>query len=79
MERFLTATTKTLDDLFLDALEDIYFAERQILKAGRIWRAAQSEAGKAGFLQHRDEMQAGSSAMNRPSKSSENTRVARPA
>jgi ferritin-like metal-binding protein YciE len=56
MERFLTATTKTLDDLFLDALEDIYFAERQILKAGRIWRAAQSEAGKAGFLQHRDEM-----------------------
>lgn len=25
------ATTKTLDDLFLDTLKDIYFAEKQIL------------------------------------------------
>lgn len=52
------ATTKTLDDLFLDTLKDIYFAERQILKAlPKMARAAQSEEGKAGFLKHRDETQ----------------------
>jgi ferritin-like metal-binding protein YciE len=53
------ASTKTLDDLFLDTLKDIYFAEKQILKAlPKMARAAQSEEGKAGFLQHRDETQA---------------------
>lgn len=52
------ASTKTLDDLFLDTLKDIYFAEKQILKAlPKMARAAQSEEGKAGFLQHRDETQ----------------------
>jgi ferritin-like metal-binding protein YciE len=52
------ATEKTLDDLFLDTLKDIYFAEKQILKAlPKMARAAQSEDGKAGFLQHRDETQ----------------------
>ena len=50
------ATEKTLNDLFLDTLKDIYFAEKQILKAlPKMARAAQSEEGKAGFLQHRDE------------------------
>ena len=50
--------TKTLDDLFLDTLKDIYIAEKQILKAlPKMARAAQSEEGKAGFLQHRDETQ----------------------
>ncbi|TAU79537.1 ferritin-like domain-containing protein (plasmid) [Rhizobium leguminosarum] len=54
-----TSTTKTLDDLFLDTLKDIYFAEKQILKAlPKMARAAQSEEGKAGFLLHRDETQA---------------------
>ncbi|MBU0737018.1 MAG: ferritin-like domain-containing protein [Alphaproteobacteria bacterium] len=49
---------KTLSDLFLDTLKDIYFAEKQILKAlPKMARAAQSEEGKAGFLQHRDETQ----------------------
>jgi ferritin-like metal-binding protein YciE len=49
---------KTLDDLFLDTLKDIYFAEKQILKAlPKMARAAQSEEGKAGFLKHRDETQ----------------------
>ena len=49
---------KTLDDLFLDTLKDIYYAEKQILKAlPKMARAAQSEEGKAGFLQHRDETQ----------------------
>ncbi len=52
------ATTKTLDDLFLDTLKDIYFAEKQILKAlPKMARAAQSEEGRAAFLQHREETQ----------------------
>ena len=52
------AATKTLDDLFLDTLKDIYFAEKQILKAlPKMARTAQSDEGKAGFLQHRDETQ----------------------
>src|ERR671929_2189981 len=52
------ATEKTLNDLFLDTLKDIYYAEKQILKAlPKMARAAQSEEGKAGFLQHRDETQ----------------------
>jgi ferritin-like metal-binding protein YciE len=49
---------KTLNDLFLDTLKDIYFAEKQILKAlPKMARAARSEEGMAGFLQHRDETQ----------------------
>ncbi|MBY5334963.1 ferritin-like domain-containing protein [Rhizobium leguminosarum] len=53
------ATEKTLNDLFLDTLKDIYYAEKQILKAlPKMARAAQSEEGRAGFLQHRDETQA---------------------
>lgn len=52
------AATKKLDDLFLDTLKDIYFAEKQILKAlPKMARVAQSEEAKAGFLQHRDETQ----------------------
>jgi len=52
------ASQKTLDDLFLDTLKDIYYAEKQILKSlPKMARAAQSEQGKAGFLQHRDETQ----------------------
>ncbi|MDM9623288.1 hypothetical protein A6U87_05945 [Rhizobium sp. AC44/96] len=52
------ATTKTLNDLFFDTLKDIYYAEKQILKAlPKMARATQSDEGKAGFLQHRDETQ----------------------
>lgn len=52
------ATEKTLDDLFLDTLKDIYFAEKQILKAlPKMARAAQAKEGKDGFLHHRDETQ----------------------
>ena len=47
---------KQLDDLFLDTLKDIYFAERQILKAlPKMAKAATSEDLKAGFEQHRAE------------------------
>ena len=52
------ATAKTLEDLFLDTLKDIYYAEKQILKAlPKMARASQSEEGRAGFLQHREETQ----------------------
>lgn len=49
---------KTLNDLFLDTLKDIYYAEKQILKAlPKMARASQSEEGKAAFLKHRDQTQ----------------------
>lgn len=49
---------KTLRDLFVDTLKDIYFAEKQILKAlPKMARAAQSEDEKNAFLHHRDETQ----------------------
>lgn len=47
------AEDKSLDDLFLDTVKDIYFAERQILKAlPKMAKAAQSPDLKAGFEQH---------------------------
>jgi ferritin-like metal-binding protein YciE len=50
------AKEMTLDDLFYDTLKDIYFAERQILKAlPKMARAATSEKLKEGFLKHKQE------------------------
>jgi len=50
------AAEKTLDDLFLDTLKDIYYAERQILKAlPKMAKAAQSADLKAGFEKHQVE------------------------
>jgi ferritin-like metal-binding protein YciE len=50
------AKEKTLDDLFLDTLKDIYYAERKILKTlPKMQRAAQSDTLKAAFGKHRDE------------------------
>src|SRR5690606_16267155 len=47
---------KTLDDLFLDTLKDIYYAERQIVKTlPKMAKAAQSTTLKAGFEQHLQE------------------------
>lgn len=47
---------KTLNDLFLDTLKDIYYAEKQILKAlPKMARASQSEDGKAAFLKHKEQ------------------------
>lgn len=49
---------KQLDDLFYDTLKDIYFAERQILKAlPKMARAASSDKLKAAFEKHREETQ----------------------
>ena len=50
------AKEKTLDDLFLDTLKDIYFAERKILRAlPKMARAASSAELKAAFEKHKDE------------------------
>jgi len=44
---------KTLDDLFLDTLKDIYYAERQLVKTlPKLAKAAQSAELKAGFEEH---------------------------
>ena len=48
--------SKELDALFIEALKDIYYAERKILRAlPKMARAAQSEQLKAAFQQHREE------------------------
>lgn len=47
---------KVLADLFYDTLKDIYFAERQILKAlPKLAKAANSPQLKEAFLKHREE------------------------
>jgi ferritin-like metal-binding protein YciE len=50
------ADEKTLDDLFLDTLKDIYYAEKQIVKAlPKMAKVASSPELKAGFEQHLEE------------------------
>jgi ferritin-like metal-binding protein YciE len=52
------AEEKTLDDLFLDTLKDIYYAEKQIVKnLPKMAKAATSPELKAGFEQHAEETQ----------------------
>ncbi|XUY27271.1 ferritin-like domain-containing protein [Agrobacterium sp. rho-8.1] len=49
---------KTLDDLFYDTLKDIYYAERQVLKAlPKMARAATDQKLKAAFEKHKEETQ----------------------
>ena len=48
--------TKTLEDLFIENLKDIYYAERKILKAlPKMARGAQSEELRAAFRKHAEE------------------------
>jgi ferritin-like metal-binding protein YciE len=50
------AKEMTLADLFYDTLKDIYYAERQILKAlPKMARAAQSPQLKQGFEKHKEQ------------------------
>ncbi|APO73157.1 stress response protein YciF 1 [Rhizobium etli 8C-3] len=50
------AKQKSLEDLYYDTLKDIYFTERQILRAlPKMARAAQSADLKAGFEKHKEE------------------------
>lgn len=52
------ATTKTLNDLLLTFMQDVYYAERQILKAlPKMAKAAQNEQLKQAFTHHREETQ----------------------
>ncbi len=47
---------KDLNELFLDTLKDIYYAEKQILKAlPKMAKAANSEDLQAAFQKHHDE------------------------
>jgi ferritin-like metal-binding protein YciE len=48
----------SMDKLFLATLKDVYYAERQLLKAlPKMARAAQSETLKQAFTDHREETQ----------------------
>jgi ferritin-like metal-binding protein YciE len=50
------AATKTLDELFLDTLKDIYYAEKQIYKSlPKMAKAAGSDQLRAAFEKHHDE------------------------
>ena len=52
----MTAKDKDLKDLFLDTLKDIYYAEKQILKAlPKMAKAAQSDKLRAAFEKHHGE------------------------
>src|ERR1700737_3679211 len=56
MECAMSTKDKKLTDLFLDTLKDIYFAEKQILKAlPKMAKAAQSDKLRAAFEKHHDE------------------------
>jgi ferritin-like metal-binding protein YciE len=52
----MPAKEKTLNDLFLEALKDVYNAEKQILKAlPKMAKTAQSQELRQAFQTHRDE------------------------
>ncbi|MGO4405668.1 ferritin-like domain-containing protein [Bosea sp. RAF48] len=52
----MASEPKTLNDLFIDTLKDIYYAEKQILKTlPKMAKAASSLDLKAAFEKHRDE------------------------
>src|SRR3954451_3655880 len=56
MEGVMAAKDKDLNDLFFDTLKDIYFAEKQILKAlPKMAKAASSDKLRAAFEKHHDE------------------------
>jgi ferritin-like metal-binding protein YciE len=56
MECAMSVKDKHLNDLFLDTLKDIYFAEKQILKAlPKMAKAAQSDKLRAAFEKHHGE------------------------
>ena len=52
----MSAKDKNLNDLFLDTLKDIYYAEKQILKAlPKMAKAAHSDQLRAAFEKHHRE------------------------
>ncbi|MBV9244665.1 MAG: ferritin-like domain-containing protein [Methylobacteriaceae bacterium] len=54
----MTANSKMLEDLFLDTLKDIYYAEKQILRAlPKMAKAADLNDLRQAFEAHRDQTQ----------------------
>jgi ferritin-like metal-binding protein YciE len=54
----MPAKEKTLNDLFLHTLKDVFYAEKQILKAlPKMAKAAESEELREAFETHREETQ----------------------
>ncbi|WP_457094769.1 YciE/YciF ferroxidase family protein [Microvirga sp. P5_D2] len=52
----MAAKEKTLDDLFLHTLKDVFYAEKQILKSlPKMAKAAESEELRLAFEKHREE------------------------
>jgi ferritin-like metal-binding protein YciE len=52
----MPAKEKTLEDLFLTGLKDVYYAEKQILRAlPKMAKAAESDELRQAFEKHRDE------------------------
>lgn len=52
----MASDPKTLNDLFIDTLKDVYYAEKQILRAlPKMAKAAGLSELKAAFEKHRDE------------------------
>lgn len=52
------ATTKTMNDLLLAFMQDVYYAERQILKAlPKMAKAASNDELRQALLHHREETQ----------------------
>jgi ferritin-like metal-binding protein YciE len=52
----MTTKEKSLDDLFLETLKDIYFAEKTILRAlPKMAKAARSDQLREAFEHHREE------------------------
>jgi ferritin-like metal-binding protein YciE len=50
------ATTKTLDNLFLDTLKDVYYAEKKILRTlPKMAKGTKSKELAAAFEKHRDQ------------------------
>lgn len=50
------ADAKTLNDMFIDMLKDVYYAEKQILRTlPKMAKAAKSQELKAAFEKHREE------------------------
>ena len=54
----MAAKTKTLDDLFLETLKDVYYAEKQAVRMlNKAAKAAKADELKAAFERHREESQ----------------------
>ena len=54
----MPAKQKTLDDLFLHTLKDIYYAEKKILRNLKVMeKAAEAEELRQAFVTHREETQ----------------------